>query len=171
MRRLLVMIAAGVFLPVALARPEAETYAPKDAGYSAKFPAKPSARVMKTRSPAGQIELKMADYTTQKGDLYGATYYDLPGGKIADPDVKELLTKIVNALKGDGKLVDSKDLEFGDLKLPGKSFTIDLGKQQFLRGFAVVRDERVYQVFVQGSKSFAEGKDAKAFLDSFTVTK
>jgi hypothetical protein len=167
----MVVAAAALFLPAALARPDVETYAPKDAGYSVKFPGKPKERTLKTKSAGSDIELKLADYATQKGDLYGVSYYDLPGGKVADSAVNELLGKIVNGLKGEGKVTDSKDIEFGDQKVPGRSFTVEVSKQQFSRGLVVVRDDRVYQVFVQGSKSFAEGKEAKAFLDSFALTK
>lgn len=171
MRRLLVVIAAAAFLPAALARPDAEVYAPKDGGYSAKFPGKPMERTLKIKSDGGDISIRLADYATSRGEVYGSSFHDLPRGKPAEQAVAPLLGQIVRGLAGDGKLTTSKDVEFGEQKLPGMAFTIEKGKQEFLSGLVVLWEDRVYQVFVQGSKSFVEGRDAKRFLESFALTK
>jgi hypothetical protein len=171
MRRLLVVIAAAAFLPAALARPDAETYAPKDGGYSVKFPGKPMELTQKPKTGAGDLDVKMAVYATSKGEAFVTAYNEVPGGKLADDKMKEFLAGVVNGVKGDGMVIKSQDFEFGDGKLPAKSFTIEKSKQQFVRGLVVVGEGRVYQVLVVGPKAFVEGREARTFLDSFKLTK
>lgn len=171
MRRVLVLMAVVVFLPAALARPDPETYAPKDAGYSVKFPGKPMELTQKPKTPAGDIEVKMAVYGTSKGEAYATAYNEVPGGTVPDDKVQEFLTGVVNGVKGDGTVVNSNDTQFGEGKLPAKSFLIDKSKQQFVKGLVLLNDGRVYQVLVIGPKAFVNGKEAKAFMDSFTLTK
>lgn len=172
MRRVLVVIAAAAFLPAALARPDAEAYSPKDGGYTVKFPGKPAEVTQKPKTPAGELEVKLAVYSTGKGEAFVTAYNDVPGGRAVPADkTAEFLAGVLNGVKGDGKVVKSEDTQFGEKKLPARSFTIEKPKQQFMRGFILVADARVYQVMVIGSKSFTDGKVAKAFLDSFALTK
>jgi hypothetical protein len=170
-RRLLVVITAAAFLPAALARPDAETYAPKNGGYSAKFPGKPMELTQRAKTPAGEIDVRMAVYATSKGEGYVTAYNDVPGGKLDDAKTKEFLTDVVNGMKGDGRVTKIDDDVFGAERLPMKTFTIDKTKGQFARGFVVLAEGRVFQVLVVGTKAFVDGKDAKAFLESFALTK
>ena len=171
MRRVLVVFAAVVFLPAALARPDAESYAPKDGGYTVKFPGRPREGTQRVKSPRGVIEVRMADYANNKGDAWVAAYYDHPDGAGPADEAKRVIDAVVNEMRGDGKVTKNEEIEFGDKRLPALAFTIEKPKQQFVRGVVVMSGARVYQVFVLGSKSFVESKDAKAFLDSFTLTK
>src|SRR5205823_5041715 len=110
-------------------------------------------------------------YATSKGEAYTTAYHDIPGGKRPDDQVKDLLAGVVNGVRGEGKLLTSDDTQFGETKLPAKSFLIEKSKQQSVRGLVLVNDGRVYQVLVIGPKAFVEGKEAKAFTDSFALTK
>lgn len=172
MRRVLVVLAAAAFLPAAVAGPGAETYTPKDGGYSAKFPGKPMEVAQKPKTPAGELDVQLAVFATSKGEAFVTAYHEVPGGGTVPADTaKDFLAGVLNGLKGDGKIVKSEDTAFGEKKLAAKSFTIEKPKQQFVRGFVVVAEARVFQVMVIGPKSFTEGKEAKAFLASFVLTK
>jgi hypothetical protein len=171
MRRVLVVMTVVVCLPAALARPDGETYAPKDAGYSVKFPGKPMELTQKPKTPAGDIEVKMAVYATSKGEAFVTAYNEVPGGKVPDDKVKEFLEGVVNGVKGDGKLLTINDTQFAEGKLPAKSFLIEKSKQQYVKGVVLVNDGRVHQVLVIGPRAFVDGKEAKAFMDSFKLTK
>jgi hypothetical protein len=171
MRHLLVVAAVAVLLPAALARPDAETYSPHDGGYTVKFPGKPQETTRKAKADGREVELRLATYATSRGEVFVTAVSPAPGG-IRPENRPDFLDRVVRGVAGgfEGRVTESKDTEFGEGKFPGRSFTVEKGRT-FLRGFVVLRDDRVYQVTVTGPKGFVDGKEAKAFLDSFKMAK
>lgn len=171
MRRVLVVAAVAFFLPVALARSDGETYTPAVGGYTVKFPGKPQETTRKVKAGRVELEVRVASYATAKGEAYltSVTPTAVPPG-----NPQEYLGGVVKGLADafEGKLTENKEHDLGEERHPGRWFTVEKDRgRTLLRGFVVVHDERIYQVTVSGPKAFVDGKEARAFLDSFKLTK
>src|SRR5947208_2985795 len=129
MRAAVLTLAAGAVVALALPARADEEYKPKDAGFSVKFPGKPKEMTQTTKTTVGEIKVVMATYATPAGVAYLASHNDLPFDKVPDEQRKLVIEGVVNGIKGaDGKVIESKDVEFGTDKLPGKTYTVDKGK-------------------------------------------
>jgi hypothetical protein len=170
MRKLMFVLAAACFAPVVLARPAAEVYTSKAGGYSAKFPGTPKEETRKQPGPGGEVEVHLAVYASSNGTAYLTSHQENPGAPPADQQKAVLDAVVKGAAGGDGKLAENKDVAFGKDKLPARAYRVDRPKLS-VRGLVVLKDGRVYQAIVTGSKDFVGGREATAFLDSFTLTK
>ncbi len=170
MRKLLFVVAAACVAPVVLARPAAEVYTSKAGGYSATFPGAPKEETKTQRGPTGEVKVYLAYFAQANGAAYLTSHHDYPGKPTAEQQKTILDAVVKGATPKDGKLVESKDLEFGADKLPGRAYQVDRPKLS-VRGIVVYKEGRVYQAIVSGPKDFVGGKEATAFLDSFAVTK
>jgi len=170
MRTVFFFLAAACFAPVVLARPAAEVYTSKEGGYTAKFPGTPKEETRTQPGPAGEVKLYLAVYATSKGTAFLTAYQEHKAAATAE-EQKAILDAVVRgATPKDGKLVESKDVEFGPDKLPAKTYHVERPKVS-VRGVVVYRGGRVYQAIVSGPKDFVGGKEAAAFLESLTLTK
>lgn len=171
--RALALVGALLFLAGGLrAQPPAEPFASADGRYVAKFPGKPKVSPQTAKSALGDLTVTVATYATADGNVYMVSYTDFPAAATKPENHKVLFDGVRDAIKGKGEVKDEKDVEFGPDKLPGRELVVDKDKgKQRIKYRAVLRDNRLYQVAVVGTPDFANGKDAAAFLDSFTPTK
>jgi hypothetical protein len=169
MRKPLFVLAALCLAPALLARPAGEVYTSAAGGYSATFPGTPKEETRTQPGPVGEVKVHLAYYASTNGVAYLTSYHDYPGRPPADQQ-KAILDAVVKGAAADGKLAETKDVTHGDAKLPGRSYRVDKGKTA-VRGVVVLKDGRVYQAVVAGPKDLVGGKDATAFLESFTVSK
>lgn len=167
MRKLLAAVAVLVCAGL-VGGADDEKYKSKDGKYTVSFPA--DAKVTTKTQEAGGVSMKFAQ-VEQKDKAYIVMYMDLPEA-VKDVPVKNLLD---NAEKGSvketkGKLLDSKDIEFGKKKYPGREFVVEKDGSK-IRSRIIVVGIRVYVVVVGGPKDYATGKEGDSFLDSFELTK
>jgi hypothetical protein len=171
MRRVLVVAAVAVVLPAALARPDAETYSPSGGGYSVKFPGRPQETTRKVKAGGGEVEVRVATYATSRGEAYMTSV--TPAG-VRPGNPQDYLGSVVKGVAAgfEGTLTRTQAIDVGEDKAPGLSFTVEKDKgRTLLKGVVVLHDDRLYQVAVSGPKGFVEGREAKAFLESFKLTK
>src|SRR5438874_244490 len=72
--------------------------------------------------------------------------------------------------KTKGKLLSSKDLKWGPDKLPARDFVLEIGKHT--TRYRIIRNDlRFYILIAGGPDEYGTGDEAKAFFDSFELTK
>jgi hypothetical protein len=150
-----------------------EDYTPKEGNFLIRFPGKPKVTTQTTKSPIGDVKVFTATYATSDGNVYMVSYSDLPAGATKPENLSTLFEGVREGAKGkDGEVLVSERFEFGPDKLPG--YELELKKEkgnQRVKFKVIVRDNRLFQLAVVGSKDFAQGNEAAAFLKSFTLSK
>jgi len=148
-----------------------EKYEPNAGRFSVRFPGPPKETNQLARSQVGELTVHTATYALSDGNAFMVSYSDFPEGAAKPEDAGKLYDGIREGLKGkDGKLIDEADVKVGADKHPGRDIEIENDKKR-MKFRVVLRDGRLYQVAVIGTPTFAKGKDAKAFLESFELTK
>lgn len=167
MRHALAALAVVGFVALAATAAD-EKYASKEGKYTVQFP--DGATVKNESKSAGAAKMEFAA-TELKGNGYMVMYMDLPDGAQNLP-AKTLLDagEKGGVDKSGGKLVTTKDFEFGKDKLPGREFVVEKGDMKAASRIILTKT-RLYVVTVTGPKDFATSKEATAFLDSFQITK
>jgi hypothetical protein len=162
-----VLAAVLVSLSVGLTGAADEKYSSKEGRYAVAFPAKPAL----TNSKAGQIDLNIA-IVDQGGSGFAVIFSDLPAEAVKVAKPKDLLDGgekgLINNFKA--KVSQSMDFEFGKDKWPAREIMAEKDNLQ-LRLTIILADNRLYQVFVVGSKDVVTGQAADAFFKSFEITK
>ena len=159
---------ACLFLLVATATAADKDFTSQDGKYAVTFHAKAkyvSGSVKDGGLVAPFVEAKVGE-NTQK-----VMHFDLPEvargletGKLFDGGVDG------EVRKQDGKLLSSKDFEWGPDKLPARDFVIAVKKRTTL--FRMIRSgDRFYVLIAGGTDDFHTSDAAKAFLESFEITK
>lgn len=152
-----------------------EEFAPKGGNFAVRFPGKPKQSTQKTKSPLGEVTVNTATYATKDGDVYMVSYSDLPSGATKAENLDTLFEGVRDGAKGkDSKIVVrvGERFEFGSDKLQGYKLELFNEKSdQYVKLRVIVRENRLFQIAVVGSKDFAQGKDAAEFLKSFDITK
>ncbi|HEV3387120.1 MAG TPA: hypothetical protein VG097_20035 [Gemmata sp.] len=145
-----------------------EEYSPKGGNFTIRFPAKPKESTQKAKSPIGEVDVFAATCATNDGNVYMVSYSDLPEKATRKENLDTLFEGVREGAKGDGTVRVCDKIEFGPMKLPGRELKL-MKDKQWVRMYAIVRDNRLYQIAAVGSQSFAEGKEANAFLESFQL--
>jgi hypothetical protein len=150
-----------------------EDYAPTDGRFSVRFPGKPKEKTDTAKSAIGDLKVFTATYALSDGSAYMASYTDFPEAAAKPENRNTMYDGVREGLKGkDGKVLAESAVEIGPDKLPGRDIEIENKKEKKRLKFRIVLvDNRLYQVAAIGSTNFATGKDADAFLKSFTITK
>jgi hypothetical protein len=161
-----------VFASAALAQPKPKPFTSDAGKFTAAFPAAPRESAKTADLAVGEVTYTTFTHAASDGNTLMVSYADYPAAATKPDNLKTLFDGLRDGAKRpDGKLSgEEKTLEVGPDKLPGREFLIEKGKQR-VRIRAVVSGARVYLVAAIGPEAFATGKDATAFLDSFTVTK
>jgi hypothetical protein len=146
-----------------------EEYSPKGGNFTVRFPGKPRESTQKSKSTIGEVDVFAATYATSDGNVYMVSYSDLPEKATRKENLDSLFEGVREGAKGDGKVRVCDKIEFGPMKLPGRELKLEKDKQ-WVRMYAIVRDNRLYQIAAVGSQSFAEGKEANSFIESFQLT-
>ena len=157
-----------VFATLAASAGEEKKYISKVGRFAVAYPA--GAEVKSTRQMAGGLTMHMT--TAEARDkAYSVMYMLLPGNGQNVP-AKAILDGAEKGMieKSGGKLLKSKDIEFGTRKFPGREVLAEKDGNK-VRTWIIVAGTRVYVVLVTGPTDYATGKDAQAFLDSFEITK
>jgi hypothetical protein len=154
-------------------QPSIEKYISKEGNFAILFPGKPKETTQTTKSPIGDVKVYTATYATKDGNVYMVSYSDLPEEATKPENLVTLFEGVREGAKGkDGEILDSGRFEFGPDKLPGYDLDVKKDKgDQRVKFRVIVREKRLYQLAVVGSKDFAQGKDAAAFLKSFEISK
>jgi hypothetical protein len=144
-----------------------EKYESKVGKYSVQFPGKPN----KTTNKAGGIDLHIAIVEMGMGG-FAVIHSDLPPEAIKVAKPKDLLDGgqkgLIENFKA--KVTSSRDFEFGTEKYPARELVGEKDKLK-LRIQIILAGNRLYQVFVVGSKEQITGKEADAFFKSFEIAK
>jgi hypothetical protein len=168
----LLLAAALLFLAApAAAQPKGEKYSPEGGRFTVRFPGKPKESPKTLDSPVGDLKVFIATYALADGSVFMVSYTDFPEATVKPENTKTLFDGVRDKLKEkDGKIIADAEVEVGPDKLPGRDIEIEKGKQR-MRFRVVLRGVRLYQVAAIGSKAFATGKDATAFIDSLEFPK
>lgn len=145
-----------------------EKYASKEGQYAVQFPDAKSVKTEAKKSGGAAMEFASVGF---KGNEYMVMYMELPPGAAGVPP-KTLLDagEKGGVAQSGGKLLTTKDFEFGKDKLPGREFVVEKGDIKAASRIILTKT-RLYVVTVTGPKDFATSKEATAFLDSFQITK
>ena len=147
-----------------------EKYTSKEGKFTIQFPKGAKVKT-ETKKSADGNELHMTATAEGKEKLYMVMYGDLPETvKNVPPKTFFDAAEKGGVERSKGKLVSSKDIEFGKNKLPGREFVVEKDGNK-IRSRTVLVDTRLYTVIVGGAKDFATTKEATSFLDSFEITK
>jgi hypothetical protein len=133
--------------------------------FIASYPAKPkkfSRTVGDTAFTGYESESKDGTCSVGYADL------PIPGGE-PDEKIRERIDAARNAALGDAKmpLGSEKDVTIGSGR-PGREFT-GTAEGKHLRGRVFLVGARLYQITVLGTETFANSREATAFLDSFQL--
>jgi hypothetical protein len=150
-----------------------EEYTSKGGNFVVRFPGKPKETTQTTKSPLGEVKVFTSTYVTGDGNVYMVSYSDLPPGATKPENLGTLFEGVREGAKGkDGEILVGDRFEFGPDKLPGYELELKREKSnQRLKFKVIVRENRLYQLAVVGSRDFAQGKEAAEFLDSFKFPK
>jgi hypothetical protein len=142
-----------------------EKYESKEGKYSVQFPDKPT----KVTKKAGGIDLHIAIVEMGMAS-FAVIHSDFPAEvtKIAKP--KDLLDGGQKGFLDKSKLNSSRDFEFGNEKYPARELFGEKDKLN-LRIQIILAGNRLYQIFVVGSKEQITSKEADAFFKSFEIAK
>jgi hypothetical protein len=159
---------------VMLAAPSAaqrrDKYEPSGGRFSVRFLGPPKESTQTAKSQLGDLKVVTATYADSSGNAYMVSYTDFPEGAAKSDASGKLFDGVRDGLKKDGKFIDENDVEIGTDKHPGRDIELEKDKKR-MKFRVVLRDGRLYQVAVIGSTSFVMSRDAKAFLESFELTK
>jgi hypothetical protein len=160
----------------AIQRTTWEDYASKEGKFSVRFPGKPKETKQTTKSQIGEVEVYTTAYVTNDGVVYMVSYSDLPASATKPENLSTLFDGVREGAKDKDGLVRRDDsIEFGPNKLPAHELYLRKG-DQLLKLKAIVRDNRLYQVWVVGKyvdkeEKFDKNTNASEFLSSFLLTK
>ncbi len=142
-------------------------YESKEGKFSAVFPDKP----MTQNTKAGGVDLNIT-IVEKAGAGYAVIYSDLPADQVKAAKAKDLLDGgekgLVTNFKA--KVTKTKDSEFGKQKYPAREIYGEKDSIQ-LRITIILADNRLYQVFVVGTKDAITAKETDEFFKSFEITK
>ena len=171
MKRLAVVASVVLLLADAPCATPAEPFAPRDGQLTVQFPGKPKENSSTTKSAIGTLKVFTATYATETGSVFLVSYTDFPGGTAKPENRGALLDGVRDGLKGkDGTVLKDEEVEFGSEKLAGRELELAKGDHR-VRITAVLRNDRLFQVGVVGTKEFVASKAATEFLKSFEITK
>jgi hypothetical protein len=140
----------------------------RDGKFAAAFPAAPTVRT----AAAGGLALTFVSTEVDMGkSAFVVVYNDIPPDKLKAPTPEQVLASSEQALKDDAKMknVKATPTAFGPKKYPAREITAERDDRH-IRGTVVLAGNRLYQVYVLGSKEFTTSKEADAFLASFAIT-
>jgi hypothetical protein len=165
------VLAVALLPAAAAAQQPRERYTSKDGRFTVKFPGKPKESEKTTATALGEVAVVTASYATAGGNVFLVTSSEFPAEATKPERLGTLFDGVRESLKGkDGQVLSDESVMVGKDRWPGRDVEIEKGKLR-MRFRLVVRDDRLYQVAVLGTKSFATGKDATTFIESFEPTK
>jgi hypothetical protein len=160
-----------VLMTAPLAAQRGDKYEPSGGRFSVRFPGQPKESNQAAKSTIGELKVVTATYADSSGNAYMVSYTDFPEGAAKPEAGGKLFDGVRDGLVGkDGKVHDDSEAKVGSDKHPGRDIEIEKDKKR-MKFRVVLRDGRLYQVAVIGTPSFVKGRDAKAFLESFELTK
>jgi hypothetical protein len=176
MRRfILPALACTAFLTTALA----DEYTSEAGKFTVTFPGKTKE---KTKLKETTVPLPDGTKTTMhsahfeyadNNDEYSylASYTDYPENTLKVAPQKILAGVRDDRVKG-GRLLDDKEITYGDDKVPGREFAIENDQQGFMRFRVYLRGTRLYQIAVTAvtNEGIVSQKSDK-YLDSFKIAK
>lgn len=173
MKRLGALLAVLTVANLAFAQGRTQVYSPTDGGFTVRFPSKPREKSETVKSSIGDLKVVTATYATSDGNAYLVSYADFPEAAAKPENRSAMYDEVRDGLKGkDGNILSDTRLDFGPNKVPGREIEIENKKEKKRLKYRIVQVEnRLFQVAVIGSTSFATGKDADAFFKSFEITK
>jgi hypothetical protein len=167
---LVVLVVLVLWTPLAAQR-RGDKYEPGAGRYSVRFPGPPEEKNQLAKSQLGDLTVHTATYALSEGNAYMVSYTDFPEGAARPEDTGKIFDAIRDSLLGkDGKRIDETEVKIGADKHPGRDIEIEKDRKR-MKFRVVLREGRLYQAAVIGTASFVKGRDAKAFLDSFELTK
>jgi hypothetical protein len=163
------LIAAAIVLVGTLPTFAEDTkpYKSKDGKFSAKFPGEPKVISQK----AGDIPMVITIFEKDNGG-YAVIYSDMPAEVVKAAPAAKLLEGgemgLVNNFKA--KVTKSGESKFksGDKTYPARDI-IATKDTLHMRVKIIIAGNRLYQVFVVGSKDMTTGKTADEFFKSFEI--
>jgi hypothetical protein len=165
------MIAAVVVVVAAgLATADDKKYTSKEGKFAVQFPADLKLKSDKKEQGILTLVSTVGD-DKDAGTTYGVIYAELPAA-IKNVPPKTILDGAAKgaADKSGGKLLETKDIEFGPNKLPGRDLILEKdGNKVHVK--VIVAETKLYVVIVGGKKDFATSKEATNYIDSFELTK
>ncbi|MDB5306341.1 MAG: hypothetical protein JWO38_543 [Gemmataceae bacterium] len=144
-------------------------YTSKDGKFAVAFPTDGKVKTTKQEVGGGlTINMVVAE---GKDRAYSVMFMSLPEAA-KDVPAKNILDGAEKGAidKSGGKLIKSKEIEFGKAKHPGRDILVEKDGNK-VRTWIIYTDTRIYVVLVGGPKDYASGKEAQAFFDSFEITK
>jgi hypothetical protein len=171
-----IVITAAILLVTNFQAKGPKPYESKAGKFKVVFPGEPEVSTKKTED---NENLFMACYSPPGGGGFFVIYSDLKGDKLKNSKPKEILNSgkegLIESVKAEIK--KSTEIEFGRQKFPAlriegeATFPGEKTKVNLNMTIILTHENRLYQVFVFGSKDLASSKDAEKFLNSFEIAK
>ncbi len=166
----LTLVALSLAGPIAAGQPLPDPVVSAEGKYGVRFPGKPKSSTAPVKTDVGTLTVHTSSFATTGGNVFLVIYTDYPPPPLRPEATEALLNGVRDGLTKDGKLRSDQPAAVGPTKTPGREIVVDKGAHQ-LRYRVVLNGNRLYQVGVLGGMAFVDGPEAKAFLDSFEITK
>jgi hypothetical protein len=145
----------------------------KDGRFTVTFPSKPMETTQEVPLKGSDEKIKVTNHVVEvdKKSAYIVAFNDYPAGVLA-PNAQDVLKGVRDGNMGpEGKLGEEKTGTFGADKLPMREFTFTKNDLHF-RNKLILDGTRLYQVMIVADSEKALTNDmAKAYYDSFSITK
>jgi hypothetical protein len=146
-------------------------YTSEKGKYSIKFPGTVVSQQQEGNSAVGKIKINLDIVAVSNKVVFMVAYNDFPEILRAG-DVNTMLDGAVTGNAGkDGLVESSEKITHGPDKLPGRKALIKKPGDMYARNLIIIKDLRLYQVMVIGSKSFVTDKVIDDFYASLVLTK
>jgi hypothetical protein len=167
----LLALAAGFGTPALAAdKPEYKPFASSEGRYKVLFPGAVKSEMQELKTDRGPQKLTIDSVELGDDAVFCVTFLDVPE-EATKTDPRKRLDKIRDGCKGaNGKTLSEKDVTVGTEKFPGREVLIEK-PDAVIRNRIVLAGTRMYQVMIEGPRSFVTSPDADRFFDSFQVTR
>ena len=169
MIRLLSPVLLGLFAFCSTAFAD-EKYASATGKYTAVFPMAPKESKTDADPAKGTYAFFSTSLEINKDSSYLVMYHDYPTGVIKDkPEI--VLERVRDGTKGNGRVIEDKEIALGTDKVPGRAFLLNLGDYYF-RAHIFLKGDRLYQIIITGkTKEEVTSAAADKFINSFEIVK
>jgi hypothetical protein len=161
MRPVLALLVAVLVSPGAWANEK--PFESREGKFRAKFPG--TGKPKENERDLGKV--KQFSFQVEVGKrAFDVTYFDLPNAV----EATKLFDLAQQGAVGKDKLLTSREITFGDAKLPAREALIKKG-EVLIRMVMILSGDRLYLLTAGGPDDFTTAKETYEFFESFSIVK